>query len=751
MAEQEDQEIADLENELFNLSGEAEVASGSSKAVQSLLPIDLFTDGKESPQKAPTVDRNSTALAKRIGLADSSDDDDEDVDSYLSRKYNEYGSAIQQHMNKACEEKKDKILEGEVRRSINVLPSKSTRHEITAVIAPPPPRLHAINPALAAKDTTTAAPTSIFTDPIFGMKIIRPLISSALLTERMAGKKPVSSANIRTYIDQMDKNLDWVIAGAIISKSPVKTSQKGDQFSIWQISDLRGADVKTVSLFLFKGAHKELWKTAAGMVIAVLNPNVLERRSASKDEATVSVDNCQKVMILGQSKDLGKCKSKKNNGDPCGSVVNLSTCEFCIFHVRKEFGSVSKRAELQSSTAGRGLNDLRNKVLGKAEVFYAGQSYTAVPAVKSAKMVKKDQDRLLTLSEYFGTTTSAAFQATINPQNKKKVQRSAQSVELNSRDRAKDMQRLEELKTYAQKQQENDKSATNITTTPLKTKADTFTPKFSPALMAGGGAGAVPKLSQGEFTFEVSAKLKRTELSKVKAAQILKQKPIVKANPNFMKHRGTESGKKRAIDEMNDSLTLQAGTSSSVDSSEVGQGDAKRPKIESSVLTQEEVKRSRIQRIMNAHSSHMNLVDMKETEAQQKYFDTLERKEQMEEKMINTYKMPCKAVACLKCKYLAFKASDLCKEAKHPLKLMEAEKRFFKCTNCNTRTTSLHRLPKFPCSKCDATSWAKTGMMREKTVQLGSERLSIRGDEEANIGCASSKDINLDLHVADDS
>lgn len=732
MAENDDQEIADLENELFNLSGEAEGASGSSE-VTTLQPIDLFTQGKESPAKAAP----DTDLAKRIGLGDSSDD--EDVDSYLSRKYNEYGSAIQQHMKKAGEEKKDRIIEGEVRRSINVLPSKNMRHEITAVA--PPPRLHAITPALLAK-AEPAAPTSIFTDPIFGMKIIRPLISSALLTERMAGKKPVSSANIRTYIDQMDKNLDWVIAGAIISKSPVKTSQKGDQYSIWQISDLRGADVKTVSVFLFKGAHKELWKTAQGMVIAILNPNVLERRSQSKDEATVSVDNCQKIMILGQSKDLGTCKSKKKNGDPCGAVVNLGTCEYCIFHVRKEFGNVSKRAELQSSTAGRGLNDLRNKVLGKAEVFYAGQSYSAVPAVKNAKMVKKDQDRLLTLSEYFGTTTSAAFQATINPQ--KKVQRSAQSVELNSRDRAKDLQRLQELKTLAQRQQENDQSATN--TSPVRPAAkvtkDSFTPKFSPALMGA----AAPRLSQGEFTFEVSAQLKRTEMSKIKAAQILKQKPIPKANPNFIKHRGTETGKKRAIDELNDSLP-----STSAVTDTPTQGDAKRPKVENSQMTEEEVKRSRIQRIMSAHSSHMNLVEMKETEAQQKYFNTLERKEMMEEKMVNTFKMPCKAVACLKCKYLAFKASDLCKEAKHPLKLMDAEKRFFKCTNCGTRTTSLHRLPKFPCSKCDSTSWAKTGMMREKTVQLNSEKLSIRGDEESNIGCASSKDINLDLHVADDS
>lgn len=400
---------------------------------------------------------------------------------------------------------------------------------------------------------------------------------------------------------------------------------------------------------------------------------------------------------------------------------------------------MSQRSELQSSTAGRGLHELKNKVLGKSEVFYAGQSYSAVPAVKNMKQVKKDKDRLLTLSEYFGTTTSPAFQQAVNPA--KKMQRTAQSVELNARDRAKDLERLKELKSFAQRQ-ENDKSAAN-----KSTDESSFTPKFSQKILGTLGSGPAPRLSQGEFTFEVSAQVKRAEISKLKAAQILKQKPLPKANPNFVKHRGTEAGKKRAIDELNDSgvATPEAAGPSS-------QGDAKRPKFENAKpKTQEELKRDRIQRIMEAHSSHMNLVEMKETEAQQKYFNQLERKEQMEEKMVNTYKMPCKAVACLKCKYLAFKASDLCKEARHPLKLMDAEKRFFKCTNCNNRTTSLHRLPKFPCSKCDGNSWAKTGMMREKTVQLSSEKLSIRGDEEQHIGSATSKDINLDLHVTDDS
>lgn len=51
---------------------------------------------------------------------------------------------------------------------------------------------------------------------------------------------------------------------------------------------------------------------------------------------------------------------------------------------------------------------------------------------------------------------------------------------------------------------------------------------------------------------------------------------------------------------------------------------------------------------MNAHSKHENLADIAELVEQDNYFNQMEKKEQMEEKMLNTYKVPCKAVTCLK-------------------------------------------------------------------------------------------------------
>lgn len=103
------------------------------------------------------------------------------------------------------------------------------------------------------------------------------------------------------------------------------------------------------------------------MVIAVLNPGVLDSKQDKTDEACLSADNPQKFMLLGQSKDLGTCRSRKKNGDMCHAIVNLGACEHCVYHVKQEYSKMSTRSELQSATSGRGLDALRNKVLGKVK------------------------------------------------------------------------------------------------------------------------------------------------------------------------------------------------------------------------------------------------------------------------------------------------------------------------------------------------------------------------------------------------
>lgn len=134
-------------------------------------------------------------------------------------------------------------------------------------------------------------------------------------------------------------------------------------------------------------------------------------------------------------------------------------------------------------------------------------------------------------------------------------------------------------------------------------------------------------------------------------------------------------------------------------------------------------------------------------ERQDKYFETLEKKEAMEEKMLNTTKVACKAVICLTCKYVALSAADRCKEERHPLKVKDAEKRFFRCKDCGNRTISLQRLPKLACKNCQSSRWERTSMMADKNVPI--MPLSIRGHEETFIGSINGS-ANLNLLVPDE-
>lgn len=79
----------------------------------------------------------------------------------------------------------------------------------------------------------------------------------------------------------------------------------------------------------------------------------------------------------------------------------------------------------------------------------------------------------------------------------------------------------------------------------------------------------------------------------------------------MVRHHGTESGKKRVLDELNKNLEYT---------------DTKRIKLE-------EDRARRELAIMNAKSSHQNLVDLKLQEQEDKYFSLLEKKKAMEEKM----------------------------------------------------------------------------------------------------------------------
>lgn len=236
--------------------------------------------------------------------------------------------------------------------------------------------------------------------------------------------------------------------------------------------------------------------------------------------------------------------------------------------------------------------------------------------------------------------------------------------------------------------------------------------------------GKSPTLSKGDFSFT----LDRNAAAKSKALAILKKTPIEKSNPNLIKYRGTQSGKRKINDLLPD-----------VDSDR----EAKKRKA----AEVEAFKNERIKHILGAKSTHEDLIVARENSNQDKYFEKLEKKEMLEEKMLNTMKMACKAVVCPICKYKAFSAAERCKTERHPFKVIDAEKRFFECEDCTNRTVTLFLIPKQSCPNCQGSRWKRCGMIRERKTQVG-EQLSIRGGEEAFLGSVQTNG-NINLCVPD--
>ncbi|XP_067625820.1 protein MCM10 homolog isoform X2 [Eurosta solidaginis] len=465
-----------------------------------------------------------------------------------------------------------------------------------------------------------------FIDPVFGLRIVKPLISSLLLTERMSSRKVVTFSELSKNLTSQDLPKEWVIAGVILSKE-IRKSSKNDHFTIWKLSDLRG-DLKTLSLLLFQNAHDELWKTSLGTCIAVLKPCFMEKKS-SGDIASLSINSAKKVLLLGKSKDMGVCKAKKNNGERCKNFVNISECDFCSYHVQREYKKMTRPV---TSRRFKYHDNLKTSL----------DSVSSLPSCHARILLQKDK-----LSK-------------------------ASNCEMEQNQRLKDMQRLKYLRS----------NLTSTTSSPTEN-------------------------CKKYFDLEVNISLKE------KAINVIKNCPIEKIDPNST--RGSKEGKRSAIDKIKNNSPKR--------------------------LKKEDYKS--MEEILGKVSGHKDLIDVRQKEEEEKYFNKLEKKEAMEEKMLNIFQIPCKAVICKICKYAAFSAADRCKDEHHTIKIIDAVKRFFQCLSCGNRTSTLFKFPKLSCANCTSSRWQRCGMVRDRTNPKPVNELSIRGDEETFLGGAYKSNINL--------
>lgn len=193
---------------------------------------------------------------------------------------------------------------------------------------------------------------------------------------------------------------------------------------------------------------------------------------------------------------------------------------------------------------------------------------------------------------------------------------------------------------------------------------------------------------------------------------------LEKEDPNAVKRKRSNESEISARVEKN--LTSPTGESTNED-----EEPAQKKKRDQLLYIQSE----EFQKILNAKSLHGAVLQAAEYQLQERYFDALVKKEQLEEKMKGIREMKCRAVTCKKCSYTYFKPADRCVEQNHDLRWHDAMKRFFKCP-CGQRAIALDRLPNKHCSNCGLFKWERDGMLKEKAgPKIGRELLQPRGEE----------------------
>ncbi|XP_077791800.1 protein MCM10 homolog isoform X2 [Podarcis muralis] len=614
-----------------------------------------------------------------------------------------------------------------------------------------------------------------------GLRLRKPRVSSVEMERKMTGRKFIRLSQLQDKLASLNlEETDWVTFGVIIKKVTPQSSNNGRTFSIWRLNDLHNFS-RCVSLFLFGDVHKDHWKTEQGMVIGLLNANLMKPREGS-DEVCVSVDHPQKILLLGEAMDLGTCKARKKNGEPCAQMVNLNECEYCQYHVQSQYRRLSsKRADLQSTFSdSRAPKRTAKKSLGLKErlcqdgFYYGGVSSAAYAASAAAAAAPKKKiqttlsnlvvrgvdailqetkqklglpkqplpcseefKELLSMPSFGARNLNKHLAKATAPVSVGKQNPAFQSISASALIKQQRQQMLGARKRRSEEMQkrflQNTSHATVAAVPPSSgpavlrsptpaaefPKAAKLSSPETPRLGTGFSEGddvlffdslppPVPKLNG------LAEAKKMAAINKLRA----KGRVLAKVDPNSIKRKRSSLD----IPEISERAEKNIPLSQDVDAAEPA---GKKLRKQLAYLESDE-----FQEILNARSKHTGVLKEFEAELQERYFEPLVKKEQMEDKMRSIREVKCRVATCKSCKYTYFKLLDSCVEQNHDYHWHDGVKRFFKC-QCGNRAISLDKLPKKHCSNCGLFKWERDGMLKEKKgPKIGAETLLPRGEEQ---------------------
>ncbi|XP_009981900.1 PREDICTED: protein MCM10 homolog [Tauraco erythrolophus] len=636
-------------------------------------------------------------------------------------------------------------------------------------------------PHVPTCSSTTAQPVSVET--FSGLRLRKPRVSSAEMERKMANRKLIRLSQLKNKLAAENlEEIDWVTFGVIVKKVTPQSANNGRTFSIWRLNDLRDLN-QCVSLFLFGDVHKEHWKTDQGTVIGLLNANPMKPKEGS-DEVCLSIDHPQKILLMGEALDMGTCKARKKNGDPCAQIVNLNDCEYCQYHIQSQYKKLSsKRADLQSTFSGGRIpkkvgrkNPSLKERLCQDGFYYGGVSSAAYAASVAAAAVPKRKIQT-TLSNLVVRGVDAIVQETRQKIAKRPMQCSEEFKELLAQPTF-GARNLCKHWTKADAEKKQGANFQSVSASALlkqqkqkllearKKRSEEIQRRFlqntskagSPALPSSSRQSSLhlpipgaefpkaakmsvsqrPRLgtgfSEGEDILFFDGSPPPTpkldslaEAKKLAAIHRLRAKGqiLAKTDPNSVKRKRADADDVlEIVERVEKNVAQPQSTKAEHDIDELEPAQKKR-REQLAYLESEE-----FQKILNAKSKHTDVLKEAEAELQEQYFQPLVKKEEMEEKMRSIKEVKCRVVTCKTCNYTYFKPLETCVQDNHDYHWHDAIKRFFKCP-CGNRAISLDRLPKKPCSTCGLFKWERDGMLKEKTgPKIGGETLLPRGEEQ---------------------
>lgn len=680
-----------------------------------------------------------------------------------------------------------------VARTPKVSPAepKSPSSRMTSIPSQPLRTTPGNTPGGVTRDQSAGTPRSsgetaptVSVETFSGLRLRKPRVSSTEMNKKMTGRRLIRLSQLKEKMaSEKLEEIDWVTFGVILKKVTPQSSNSGKTFSIWRLNDLRDL-TRYVSLFLFGEVHKELWKTEQGTVIGLLNANPMKPKDGS-EEVCLSIDHPQKVLIMGEALDLGTCKAKKKNGEPCTQTVNLNDCEYCQYHIQAQYKRLSaRRADLQSTfSGGRIPKKFARKGISLKErlcqdgFYYGGVSSASYAAsIAAAVAPKKKIQTTLTNLVVKGTdlilqetqqklgipqkslSCSEEFRElmdlpTFGARNLKhhlaKVKTSGilgspkpafQSISASALLKQQKQRMLEMRKKKSEEIQKRFLQSSSEAESPAVPSSSREPLSCSPPTgaelpkMNGTPAIQTPKLGRGisegddVLLFDKSPP-PRPKLSALAEAKKLaaitklraKGQILTKTDPNSIQKK-----LKKPQDVLEVKERVEKNSTFSLQAEDELEPARKKRREQLAYLESEE-----FQTLLKAKSRHTDVLKEAEAELQEQYFEPLVKKEQMEEKMRNIREVKCRVVTCKTCAYTHFKPLETCVSEQHDYHWHDGVKRFFKCP-CGNRSISLDRLPQKHCSNCGLFKWERDGMLKEKTgPKIGGETLLPRGEEHA--------------------